>query len=275
MRSTALHNTLDARRPIAVAAERAVPLVARRERTGASLARPTTGSTTSTARTTAIGPIEHRRRVLALHGDLVVVADFVGGHRRAHRGRALAPRSAVDGRDRARAAPSSRAPATTRPRRSRRSRTASSNASAATPRPASAGTRPRTAASSRTTTVRVSARRRRRRSGWSACSISIRRTRSPTSTGCRSGPKPARSPTRRRSASRARRRSITCCSRNRRADAGRRDGSRLWRVGDVETDARMLFYRYRGEPSRRSRSSTARWPRRRPTRFDAHRRRPA
>ena len=44
-------------------------------------------------------PVEHRRRVLALHGDLVVVADFVGRRGDTHRGRGpLAPRSAVDRR---------------------------------------------------------------------------------------------------------------------------------------------------------------------------------
>ena len=75
----------------------------------------------------------------------------------AHDGRrALAPRSAVDGRRRARAAPSSHAPATARSRRPRRSRTASSTASPATPTPGSAGARRPTAGSSATTTVRVS-----------------------------------------------------------------------------------------------------------------------
>ena len=51
------------------------------------------------------GPLEHRRRVLALHGDLVVVADLVSAApvRDAHRGGALARRSAL-GRRRSRAA---------------------------------------------------------------------------------------------------------------------------------------------------------------------------
>ena len=187
LRSTALHNTLDARRPVAVGAERPIPLVARREQPRPSLADARGASTTSTASHDGYRPLEHRRRVLTLHGDLRGRRRPRRRIRRARRRRALAHRSALVGRRRGHEARSSRVPRPDRSRRPRRCPQAIverfSGDARHGPRLALAGLRPRRAdddASRQLTTARAPF--------WmvSVFDLDPRQSRSSTSTGCRS-----------------------------------------------------------------------------------------